>query len=77
MLLGTFKIMAKMTKIFDETYKKGAITDDDMYRCMNELNPITHKPTDEDSDLVNGDVGDMSYMTIVDKKFRIVVYVED
>jgi hypothetical protein len=67
---------SSMTKVFDETYTKGAVTDDEMYRCMAELNSFTHKPTEDEQDLVGTDFGEMSYQTIVDKDFRIVVYVE-
>ena len=65
-----------MEKIYDETFKKGVHADDDLYAVMRLLNPISHKPDIEESELVNGDVGDTSYYTILDKKIRIVLYVE-
>ena len=65
-----------MKKIYDETLKEGVYTDDDLYAVMRLLNPISHKPSTEESELVNGDVGDTSYCTILDRKIRIVLYVE-
>ena len=65
-----------MEKIYDETLKKGVYADDDLYAVMRLLNPISHKPRIEESELVNGDVGDTSYYTILDRKIRIILYVE-
>lgn len=67
----------KMKKVFDQIFPKGAIDDDHVDEALRCLNHISRKPTEEDSDLVNCDVGEMSYFTIYDKKFRIVVYIED
>ena len=66
-----------MTKIYDETFKKGVQSDDDLNTVIRLLNPISHKPTEKEAELVNDDIGDWSYYTILDKKVRIVLYVED
>jgi hypothetical protein len=66
-----------MKKIYDETFKKGVYSDDELNEVGRLLNPISHKPTEKESELVNGDIGDFSYLTILDKKIRIVLYVED
>lgn len=66
-----------MKKIYDKTFKKGVQSDDDLNRVIRLLNPISHKPTEDESELVNDDIGDLSYYTILDKKVRIVLYVED
>lgn len=69
--------MAKMKKVFDRTYKKGAHSDDSVTDAERSLLPISHKPTNDESDLVNGNIGELSYYTIYDKRFRIVVYIEE
>ena len=66
-----------MKKIYDETFKKGVQSDDQLNEVIKLLNPISHKPTSEESEIVNGDIGDWSYFTILDKKIRIILYVED
>ena len=69
--------MGKLKKVFDQTYAKGVVNDDCVTAALYPLNHVSHKPYDTESELVNGDVGDMSYYTIYDKKFRIVVYIEE
>jgi hypothetical protein len=64
-------------KVFEQEYKKGAIDDDSVYLVLNELNRISRKPTEEDSDLVNDDIGDMSYSSIYTKNFKIVLYIDE
>ncbi len=64
-------------KVFEQEYKKGAIDDDSVNLVLNELNRISRKPTEEDSDLVNGDIGDMSYSSIYTKNFKIVLYIDE
>ena len=66
-----------MKKIYDVTFDKGAVYDDDMNECITALNPYSHKPTKEESKLVDGDIGDFSYYTIMEKKVRIIVYIGD
>ncbi len=69
--------MGKMNKVYDETFKKGAAYDDSLDGGMRKIATVSHKPTDEESDLVGGDVGDMSYYSVLEKKVRIVIYIED
>lgn len=69
--------MGKLTKVYDETFKKGAHSDDAVTAVIACLNDISHKPEESESKLVNGDVGEFSYFTIYDKKFRIVLYIEE
>lgn len=69
--------MGKLKKVYDKTFSKGPHQDDSIDTAMHVLNPISHKPTEHEYDLVCGDIGDMSYYTIFDKKFRIVVYIEE
>ncbi len=66
-----------MKKIYDETFKKGVYSDDDLNIVGRLLNPISHKPNEEELELVNGDIGDFSYFTVLDKKIRIVLYVDE
>lgn len=63
--------MAKMKILSDYTFKKGVHDDDSLYQHMRDLNHITEKPLKD-----NGDVDELSYQTVVNKKIRIVVYVE-
>jgi hypothetical protein len=65
-----------MDKIYDETFKAGVYSDDDINAIMRVLTSITHKPSESESGLVNGDTGDFSYYTIIEKKIRIVLYAE-
>ncbi len=69
--------MSKMKKVYDQTYKKGAQYDDDVTAALIMLNDISRKPEKKDFDLVDGDIGDLSYWTIYEKGFRIVVYIEN
>lgn len=57
----------KMIKVFDQTYSKGAHSDDSVLRAEQSLLTISHKPTEEEPKLVNGDIGELSYYTIYDK----------
>ena len=66
-----------MKKVYDSTFKKGAHYDDIVYEHMQELERISHKPKESESHLVDNDVGDMSHYSVFDKKFRVVVYIED
>lgn len=66
-----------MKKVFDKTFKKGVHSDDSVGEAEKTLVAISHKPTEQESKLVNGDIGDMSYYCIYEKKFRIIVYIED
>ena len=67
---------------YDETFNSGVIADDDVLRIIELLNHFSHKPDEnnkKDVKLMNGsdDFGDESYLSIYDKKFRIVLFVED
>ena len=66
-----------MKKIYDETFNKGVYSDDDINEVIRKLNPISHKPTEEESEIANDDIGDWSYLTVLEKRIRIVLYVED
>ena len=66
-----------LKKAYDETFIKGVIDEDQLNDHLKILNSISHKPTEDESDLVNGDIGDLSYSVILEKKVRIVVYVEE
>jgi len=62
-----------MTKLCEYTFEKGEHADDELYEHMRDLNHgILSKPKDE-----NGNEDDWSYNSILAKKIRIVVYVED
>lgn len=69
----------KLKKVFDQTYKKGVHYDDSvMLASMSVLNKISHKPeTEEELELTNTTIGHLSYCSIYDKKFRIVIYIEE
>lgn len=69
--------MGKLKKIYDHTFTKGVHDEDQLYEHMRRITEISHKPTDQDSAMVNGDVGDFSYSTILEKKIRIVLYIEE
>lgn len=49
-----------MKKILDKTWAAGAMHDDELIAAMATLNAISHKPTEEESELVSGDIGEMS-----------------
>ena len=66
-----------MKKVYDETFDKGPHADDEVNAIMMLLNNYSHKPSEDEADLVNGDIGEESYSTIYDKKFRIVLYVQE
>jgi len=66
-----------MKKKFDQTFEKGAVYDDDIMQIIREINHISHKPTEEEKGIVAGDVGELSYYTILRKKIRLVLYVEE
>jgi hypothetical protein len=66
-----------MKKYYDKTFKKGVHSDDSVNEILSHLNDFSHKPTERESKKVNGDTGDLSYFSVYDKRFRIVLYVED
>lgn len=70
-------MMGKLIKMYDETFNKGAHSDDSLDEIGRIIAGVSHKPTQNESKLVNGDIGDMSYYSILDKKIRIVLYIED
>lgn len=72
-----------MKKLSEFIFKKGIYQDDSIYQIMTELNAFTHKPdptNPEDVKLFEGIVDECSedsYYTVVDKKFKLVLFVED
>lgn len=60
-----------MKKIYDQTFPKGSVDDDQLYQHIRELNEFSEKPKDE-----QGNTDELSYQTLLKKKIRIVVYVE-
>jgi hypothetical protein len=64
--------MAKMIKTYEQTFKKGEHDDDQLYQIMRELTRISSKPLKE-----NGEVNEFSYSTILHKKVKMILYVED
>lgn len=68
----------KLKKVVDKTFKKGAIPDDSIYLHLigSFLNPISRKPTEEDSEMTV-DTGDLSSDTIYTKNFRIAIWIEE
>ncbi len=69
--------MGKLLKVYDEIFKKGVTDEDNLMLVQRLIGNVSHKPTEEESELVNGDVGAFSYSCILEKKIRIVLYIED
>ena len=64
--------MAKLKKVYDEKFKAGTHSDDNVNEAMRMLYQFSEKPKDE-----NGYEDDFSYDSVFPKGFRIVLYIEE
>lgn len=69
--------MGKMKKIYEETFAKGIYEDDSLNAVCNYIVAVSHKPTEEDSELAMGDIGELSYLSVLEKKIKVVLYIEE
>lgn len=61
-----------MKKVYSETFERGLHDDDALYHIIRELNSVSSKPLFE-----HDETDDMSYYTLLHKKVKMILYVED